>query len=153
MTYSIPSLWEYPNIQILGTPMQVLSTIINACDGYIMRARGQRENWSDAPPRTYSYYIYIYMMIIIYNMVRAVYPEHICFVVHALCSTNSVLFFPICVCFEWMTTIWPSVCVCRIGSGKPRGKGTWGFGRCVVKRFLRQRWTERHLQRESKREI
>lgn len=31
-------------------------------------------------------------------MVRAVYPEHICVVVHVLCGTNAVLFFPICVC-------------------------------------------------------
>lgn len=92
----------------------------------------------------------IYMIIIIYNIIRAVYPEHICVVVHALCGTNAVLFFQICVCFEWMTTIWPCVYVKNEGE-KRRGKDTWGFGRCVVKRFLRRRWTERHLQREIER--
>jgi len=96
-------------IRILGTPLQVISEIINACDRYTICARGQRENRLDAPPRTCSYYIYIYInmiIIIIYNMVRAVlrFIRSTSASLYTLCAGRTLCYFfrSVCVSSGWL---------------------------------------------------
>lgn len=78
----------------MWAPLQVISMIIK-CVWPIYYVCEDRENWSNAPPRTYSYYIiYMYNNNNIQYMVRAIYPEHICVVVRDECS---VIFSDLCV--------------------------------------------------------